>query len=147
MGKPGHETHGDIGRPGKSLRRLAEQFSTFTLVGVVGTIVHYLVMAVMIEAYALPPVPSSATGFLTSAVVSYLLNYKITFSSRIRHRLALPRFLVVGTIGLALNTLLVGALSGPANLHWLIAQVVATLVVLCWNFGANRVWTFGQKGL
>jgi putative flippase GtrA len=59
-----------------------------------------------------------------------------------QHRFALPRFLAVGTIGLALNSLLVGALTGPVKLHWLAAQIVATSIVLCWNFGANRVWTF-----
>jgi putative flippase GtrA len=60
------------------------------------------------------------------------------------HRFALPRFLVVGTIGIVLNSLLVGVLTGPAKLHWLAAQIIATSIVLCWNFGANRVWTFTE---
>ncbi len=125
------------------MRHLAGQFSKFSLVGVVGTFVHYSVMALMIEMLGIPPVPSTAGGFLASAIVSYWLNYRVTFASAMEHRLALPRFLLVGTIGLVLNALLVGVLTGPARLHWLGAQIIATLIVLCWNFGANRVWTFG----
>jgi len=142
QGKKLRELSNDAVRRPFLLRRAARQFSVFSLVGVVGTLVHYLVMAVLIEVFFVAPVPSSSIGFLTSAFVSYLLNYRITFSSRARHRLALPRFLIVGTIGLTLNSLLVGILTGPASLHWLIAQVVATLTVLCWNFAANFVWTF-----
>jgi putative flippase GtrA len=89
-------------------------------------------------------VPASAAGFLSSAIVSYLLNYRITFSSSMEHRVALPRFLAVGTVGLGLNSLLVGLLTGPVRLHWLVAQATATTIVLCWNFAANRIWTFSQ---
>jgi len=124
------------------LRRLAQQFSTFALVGVVGTIVHYGVMGVLIEMFSTLPVPASATGFLSSAVVSYLLNYRLTFASSTQHRKALPRFLAVGTVGLGMNSVLVGVLTGPVGLHWVIAQAAATLTVLCWNFFANRHWTF-----
>jgi putative flippase GtrA len=127
------------------LLRLAGEFSKFSLVGVVGTVVHYLVMALLIEVFSIAPVPSSAAGFLASAILSYLLNYRITFSSTMEHRSALPRFMIVGTIGLALNTLLVGTLTGPVSLHWLLAQIIATSVVLCWNFAANRIWTFGKQ--
>jgi putative flippase GtrA len=125
-------------------RRLAGQFSRFALVGLVGTAVHYGVMAFMIELLGIPPLPSSASGFISSAIVSYVLNYRITFSSAMDHRRALPRFLAVGTIGLGLNSLLVGTLTGPAHLHWLVAQVIASIIVLCWNFAANRVWTFSS---
>ena len=124
--------------------RLAQQFSTFALVGVVGTIVHYGVMGVLIEIFSVLPVPASATGFLSSAIVSYLLNYRLTFASSMEHRKALPRFLAVGTVGLGMNSVLVGILTGPVGLHWVIGQAGATLTVLCWNFFANRRWTFSE---
>lgn len=128
----------------KAAARLVRQFSQFSAVGVVGTIIHYGVMAVLVEPLHVHPVPGSAAGFLASAVVSYLLNYRITFSSSMQHHKALPRFLAVGTVGLGINSALVGVLTGQAALHWLAAQLVATSIVLCWNFAANRIWTFNH---
>jgi putative flippase GtrA len=125
-----------------SRRRLTRQFSTFTLVGVFGTIAHYAVMAALVEGFGVHPVPATAAGFLSSAILSYALNYRITFASSMDHRRALPMFLLVGSVGLALNAMLVGLLTGPAHLHWLLAQAMATATVLCWNFAANRRWTF-----
>lgn len=125
-----------------SLRRLAGQFSRFTGVGVVGTAVHYGVMAVMIQLLGFSPLPSTTVGFIVSAVISYFLNHRITFSSTASHTVALPRFLAAGTVGLGINALLVGLLTGPMGWHWFVAQLVASAIVLCWNFTANRLWTF-----
>jgi putative flippase GtrA len=138
--------HGAAGRrdtkAAAALGEIAQQFSKFTLVGVVGTVIHYGVLGLLAGILYVHPVPASAAGFITSAVISYLLNYRITFSSSMDHRKALPRFLAVGTIGLGLNSLLVGWLPELLRIHWFFAQVVATLVVLCWNFAINRFWTF-----
>lgn len=124
------------------LQRLAGQFSRFTLVGVLGTAVHYGVMFFMILALRIPPLPATCTGFITSAIFSYLLNRRITFSSTVTHSVALPKFLAVGTVGLAINASLVGVLTGPVDWHWFPAQLCASAIVLCWNFAANRIWTF-----
>ena len=58
------------------------------------------------------------------------------------NRAALPRFAAVATVGAAINTVIVGSLFA-AGLHYLVAQVAATAIVLAWNFLANKYWTFG----
>jgi len=125
-----------------SLHGIARQFWTFSLVGVVGTATHYAILIVLAGALAVHPVPASAGAFVCGAIVNYALNYRITFSSAKDHSKALPQFLAVATVGLGLNSVLMGWLTGRAGLHWFMAQVVATIVVLCWNFAANRLWTF-----
>ena len=75
-----------------------------------------------------------------------MLNYRITFKSRKRHRDAATKFFLVAACGLALNTALMHALTGPMGLHYLLAQVGATGVVLLWNFAANQAWTFAHEG-
>ena len=124
--------------------QLAQQFSSFFLVGIIGTIAHYAIMAVLIEIFGVHPLPATTAGFLGSAVLSYQLNYQFTFSSSMQHSAAFPRFLLVGSIGLMLNALIVGTLTGPVGIHWLISQMAATLTVFCWNFLANRFWTFAH---
>jgi putative flippase GtrA len=121
---------------------LAKQFSRFSLVGIVGTAFHYVVMGFLIEIGGLPTVRASGVGFVTSAIISYALNRKITFATNLAHRKALPRFLAVGAVGMWLNSIAVGALGTHTSRHWLSVQITATLLVLCWNFAANRLWTF-----
>ena len=50
---------------------------------------------------------------------------------------------IVATAGAAINTGIVALLYG-AEAHYLIAQAVATMAVLAWNFIANRHWTFAD---
>ena len=120
------------------------QFSRFGVVGAVGTLAHYALFLALIHAAAADPVAASAAGASLGALVNYVLNYRYTFRSARRHREALPRFLLVAAVGLALNTLLMAAFLNGLRLHYLAAQIGATLGVLVWNFLANRHWTFGK---
>jgi putative flippase GtrA len=65
------------------------------------------------------------------------------FASDRSHGSALPRFALVATAGAAINTGIV-ALLYAAGAHYLVAQAVATVAVLAWNFLANRYWTFAD---
>lgn len=123
-------------------RLLIRQFSRFFVIGGTATVIHYAVLTVLAVKFLVPPVPASAVGFVCGAVFSYFLNHRITFASSMDHSVALPRFFAVGIVGLGINCALVALLSGPAGFHWMIAQLFASAVVLCWNFIANRVWTF-----
>lgn len=125
-----------------ALQRLVGQFSRFTMVGVLATGIHYGIMTVMIQLWGFAPIPATSTGFITSATFNYTLNRRITFSSDATHTVALPKFLLVASVGLAFNALLVGLLTGPAAWHWFPAQLCASTTVLCWNFTINRIWTF-----
>jgi len=126
---------------------LIRQFLAFAFVGAIGTGVHYAVLMLLVYSQ-LAPVPFATTiGFAAGAAVNYTLNYTFTFDSRRPHLQAVPMFLTVAAIGAVLNVVIVWVLVSAAGLHFLLAQVAATAVVLLWNFSANRAWTFkGSKG-
>ena len=63
-----------------------------------------------------------------------------------RHSVGLPRFLLVAAVGFVLNAALMAWMTASLGIHYLVAQVLATLLVLLWNFAANRHWTFGDSG-
>ncbi len=128
------------------LRRLFVRFALFAACGLVGTACHYATMIGLVQGALLPPVAASVAGFLVGMVINYALNYRITFRSRKRHQEAATKFLVVAGCGLALNTVLMHLLTGPAGLHYVVAQACATMLVLLWNFFANQSWTFAHEG-
>jgi putative flippase GtrA len=123
--------------------RLA-QFARFSVVGAIGTACHYAVLVVLVQGLAVAAVPASVAGSIVGAIVNYLLNRSVTFSSRRGHLDAGLRFAAVALAGLALNAALMAAFVGALGLHYLVAQVLATVAVLIWNYAGNAFWTFRE---
>jgi putative flippase GtrA len=122
--------------------RIARQFLHFALVGGIATAVHYLILIGLVHGANMNAVWASTLGFAVSAVCNYYLNYHFTFRSNAEHRNAVVKFLTVAGVGLALNSLTMLVAAEYLGLHYLFAQVIATGLVLLWNFSGNRWWTF-----
>jgi putative flippase GtrA len=116
----------------------------FGLVGVVATPVHYLALVVLVEVFGVGAVPATVVGSALGAWVNYLLNRRFTFRSAKRHRDAVPRFLAVAFGTGVLNAVLVYVGADLCGLHYLAAQVVATLIVFLTNFFLHAVWSFRE---
>lgn len=123
---------------------MLRQFCFFTAVGAVGTAAHFATLALLVESLGLDPLPASICGFAAGVLVNYLLNRRLTFRSHARHSAALPKFLAVALLGAALNTLLMYLGLHLLQLHYLLAQALAALLVLFWNFTGSRLWAFRQ---
>lgn len=110
--------------------------------GVVGTVVHYVILAVLLWSTSLGVVFASTCGAVTGAVVNYLLNYFYTFSSARDHAEAFPKFWLVAAIGWAINA---GVLALGVNLlraPIIPSQLGATGIAFLVTFFVNRRWTF-----
>jgi putative flippase GtrA len=123
---------------------MLRQFLVFASVGAVGTGVQY-VMLIALVAIGANPVAGSTVGFLAGAVVNYMLNYRLTFRSTMSHRRATPRFATIAASALLLNTALMSAAIYWLRLPYLPAQIIATAVVLIWNYVFSRLWTFNDS--
>lgn len=115
-------------------------------VGAIATLAHYAVLVALAQAGAAGAVAASAAGCLVGAVVSYVLNYRFTFFSAQRHVIAVPLFFLFAALSLVLNTVLMAGLTDGVGLHYLLAQVLVTGVLLVWNFFAHQRWTFRRQG-
>ncbi|WP_160153088.1 GtrA family protein [Microbulbifer sp. ALW1] len=124
------------------LKPLLGRAGRFAAVGGVATGVQYLLLVALVEFIGVAEVPSSVLAFLLSAAVNYWLNFYLTFAGRARHREALPRFVLVAVIGLAMNTLIFSLTL--SILPYLLAQVCATLVTLIGNFLLHQFWIYRE---
>lgn len=111
------------------------------MVGGIATLIQYAVLLAFVQLAGLDPVWASAIGYAMSAVFNYLMNYRYTFGSSARHGPAALKFAIIAGFGLLLNSLVLAGLM-HLDAHYLVAQVLATVVVLMWNFWGSRYWTF-----
>ncbi|MBS0172538.1 MAG: GtrA family protein [Nitrospira sp.] len=125
---------------------LRSQFSRFLFVGGFATALQYVILISLVQGWGVDAVAASTAGFLVSAIFNYVLNRRFTFISEVAHARAFPRFIAVAVGGLAINAAVVWLLVDTAGLHYLLAQVIATLIALVWNFVCNRIWTFSARG-
>jgi putative flippase GtrA len=121
---------------------LIREFGLFVIVGLVAAVGHYGTLMALAGGLHADPVLASALGFLVGGLISYVLNYHLTFRATRHHAVALPMFFAVAGIGFLLNGAAMTVLTKLAALHYLAAQVLTTGLLLLWHFAANRMWTF-----
>jgi putative flippase GtrA len=114
----------------------------YALVGLGATAVHFLVLALLVEAAGIAAPAAAAVGAGSGALVAYVANRRYTFESIAPHRRALPRFLSLAAGGVAFSAALVGLGTGWLRLPYLLPQAVATVLVFVGGHALNRRWSF-----
>lgn len=125
----------------------ARQFIKFALVGVMNTVIDLSVYAICIFWFDLHYLIANAIAFLSAASNSYILNRRWTFRSEDPRwrRQATKYFLVLG-IGFGINETLLYLFVEHGDLGKIVGKALAIVVVLFWNFGVNKLWTFSKPG-
>jgi putative flippase GtrA len=84
-------------------------------------------------------------AFLLAVVNNYILNRLWTFGSRgSKVSTEFIRFFLVSLGGLALTQGLMWVMVSLLGVWYLLAKALTSLMVLIWNFGLNKFWTFRQ---
>lgn len=126
------------------------RFVKFATVGSIGAVVDFSVLNLAHKVFGLPLVVSNTLSFSLAVLSNFTWNRLWTFpESRTRPiRSQLPQFTLVNVVGLAINNLILVGLHAlfshyiPDPWDYNLAKAVAIVIVLFWNFGANRLWTY-----
>lgn len=134
-------------------KREFERFIKFAVVGAFGAIVDFGTLNFLVLVVGLTPVWANPFSFIAAVISNFTWNRLWTFpESRERNVTSqLGKFALVNIIGLGINQIIfvialnyAGAyLSTPWDYN--LSKAIAIGIVLFWNFGANRLWTY--KGL
>ena len=129
------------------------RFFRFAIVGISGTLIDFCLLAVFKEVFFLQTAVANTLSYSAGVVNNFILNRLWTFPDACgKHWTAqFWQFAAVNIIAVTLNSLLVTLLETPFDqlfkgsvAGYIPAKVVATLLVLLWNFYANRRWTFNR---
>jgi putative flippase GtrA len=113
----------------------------YALVGVVATGAHWALLALLVEGPGVAAWRASGAGAVLGAQVAFLGNRIYTFGHAGPWWPAWCRFMATAAAGAVLGMAVV-ALGVAAGGHYLLAQAVATGVVMLVTFAVNRAWAF-----
>lgn len=134
-------------------KKTNRQFVKFAVVGVIGTLIDVGIYNILAILCAYNIYISRSISFTLAATNNYILNRVWTFKSKDK-RVArqFGKFFVISLVGLGLNLLIMKMLEDVVSpieneiIRKNVPVIIAILIVLFWNFFANKYWTFKQKG-
>ncbi|TET80849.1 MAG: GtrA family protein [Anaerolineales bacterium] len=148
-------------------RREFGRFLKFAVVGAIGAIIDFGILYLLHSVLGFHIVLSNTCSFTTAVLSNFLWNRYWTYPDSRSKPLStqLRQFFIVNIAGWGINTgillllrypfasLIVNIgsnltiLSNPElsyKLGYNLAKAVATVVVMFWNFGINRIWTYSD---
>ncbi len=139
--------------PGWLHNRESERFIKFATVGTIGMVIDLTILNVLHGVIGIPLLIANAFSFSSAVTNNFFLNRHWSFpesQDRAVHT-QLVQFATVSVTGLAINEIILWQLT--RLLHpifgfpwdYNLAKMGAIFIVLFWNFGINRIWTY--KGI
>ncbi len=147
-----------------------ERFIKFAIVGAFGAVVDFAVLNFMkiifermglgvgwnigLDTQQIQLIAANTISFSTAVVSNFTWNRLWTFPESRERPIAsqLAQFATVNVIGLIINTVILVMMDTYVFSHFVsdrlsynLAKAFAIGVVLFWNFGVNRIWTY--KGI
>lgn len=127
------------------MKKLIEQILKFGVVGIIATVIDFGVLYMLSQPLGMDPVISAGISFCVSLVFNYVASMRYVFT----HREGMSRsrefviFLVLSLIGLAINEAIMAAgvaVLGNSALAVMGTKVLATAIVMVWNFVSRKKW-------
>ena len=143
------------------------RFLKFSVVGTLGALIDFGGLNLLILAFSFSKVLANTCSFTVAVFSNFIWNRLWTFPESRDRPIApqLGQFFLVNVGGLLLNQTIflsldawvlgeAGALATPMaalalniglahyKLAYNLSKAIATIIVLFWNFGANRLWTY-----
>jgi putative flippase GtrA len=118
-------------------------FVRYLAVGVAATLAHWALMAGLVETASVAPWLASGFGAVLGAQVAFFGNRRFTFAYTAAVGPAWWRFMGTALLGAVVGMAVVAA-AVALGLHYLLAQALATGLVLLLGFVINRAWTFAR---
>lgn len=144
-----------------------ERFIKFSIVGIIGAVVDFTVLNIMkrifeainlgvgwnvpMEPHQIQLAVANTISFSVAVLSNFTWNRLWTFPESRDRPIGgqLAQFTVVNVLGLIINTVLLLVLDQYVFQHFFsdrlsynLAKACAIGVVLFWNFGMNRIWTY-----
>ncbi len=119
--------------------QLAEIFR-FAFTGGICFVLEFLCLTLMVELLHLPVLIATGIAFLISVVANYVICIRWVFTGAQDGGAGVKAsFLLTSGIGLGLNELFMWLMTGVMSIHYMVAKIISTLLVMVWNYFTKRL--------
>lgn len=125
--------------PGSAFRYVA--------VGAANTIVGYAIIWGAMYGLSMAPIPANLFGYSVGFVVSFILNRRFTFRSRVRTVSAAPRFAAVTVVAYLSNLGTVAALLSIPRFDAYLAQICGLAPYMIVGYLGSRYFVFNDSNV
>ncbi len=121
-------------------REAGRQFTGFSLIGIVNTLIHLVIVTGLVELFSVYSVLANGIAFISANLFSFWANSRWSFRAVISTQRYL-RFLTVSLLGLAVS-LLASIVSEALSWHYLIGVLLTFVFLPFITFCAHKNWTW-----
>lgn len=116
------------------------ELARFALTGGVCFVAEFICLTMMVEWLKVPVLWATAIAFLISVALNYAMCVKWVFPGAKDGGAGVKAtFLLTSGVGFGLNELFMWLMTGPMAIHYMIAKVISTLLVMIWNYITKRL--------
>ena len=136
----GADVSAGLQREGPGQRHAALRYAG---AGLANTATDLAVLVALHQGLGIKPLVANVGAFLVAATQGYLINQLWTFRAQNESALSALRwvaYVLTNVVGLLISSAMILWLSD--SLGWLVAKLLATVVVFAWGFIVARDWVF-----
>lgn len=125
------------------MSKLIGQLMKFGVVGIIATVIDFVVLTILTETFGVYYLTSAAIGFIVATLFNYVVSMRYVFKSRFgRHekRKELIIFILLSLVGLGLNQFFMWLFVEFFSIFYIFSKVLATVLVMAWNFVSRKIF-------
>lgn len=120
---------------------MIKQIIRFSIVGVIATIIDYIILYGLTEYLNINYLISSTISFSISLIVNYILSIKWVFNTKRKQNIKeVLIFAILSIIGLLINEIILYLGVHLLNIYYMLCKVVATIIVMIYNFISRKIF-------
>ena len=125
------------------MSKLIGQLMKFGVVGIIATVIDFVVLTILTETFGVYYLTSAAIGFIIATLFNYVASMRYVFNSRFgphEKRKELIIFILLSVVGLGLNQFFMWLFVEFFSIFYIFSKVLATVLVMTWNFVSRKIF-------
>lgn len=121
--------------------KLIKQIIKFGIVGVIATIIDYVVLYGLTEFLGIHYLISSTISFIVSLIFNYILSIYWVFDVRKKQTIKeVLIFVILSVFGLIINELIMYIGASIFDIYYMLCKLLATIIVMIYNFITRKIF-------
>lgn len=121
------------------------RFLRYAFVGGSTGVLYLVFVYLLVDGLGVQVTLASTLVCIAAAGYNYLMHYHWTFASDSPHGLVMIRYLAMIAGAVVINGLIMHFGTMLSSIHYLVIQLAATLVLVCWSLSVSSLWVFRKR--